>query len=171
MDTPNPLHEDTPYTKHDGKCGERGERIHLTPHYLATLLEEQNQVQYGKPGFNNKLNQSLALFTLFEFLLSNKGKVFVHEWAHYRYGVFDEYGTAGGKYPLFYRKSGSSSIVPNICSNNPAIFTVRDITNNATKCQNDSATGIYNENCRYVLGKYFTPLTSLTSHHQLESVS
>ena len=53
--------------------------------------------------------------------------MFVREWAHLRYGVFDEYGQAKDRnYPLFYRPQGSSSaIVPNLCTNKPPIFTVR----------------------------------------------
>ena len=50
MDTPNPMHGDVPYTKQNGKCGEKGGRIHLTPDYVATLLEQQKVLQYGKPG-------------------------------------------------------------------------------------------------------------------------
>ena len=41
---------DRPYTQHNGKCGEMGERIHMSPNYLMTLFEEQKVLQYGKPG-------------------------------------------------------------------------------------------------------------------------
>ena len=44
------------------------------------------------------------------------GKVFVHEWAKYRYGVFEEYGYPGDdRYPMFYYdKLGLT--VPNYCT-------------------------------------------------------
>ncbi len=33
------------------------------------------------------------------------GNVFVHEWAKFRYGVFEEYGYPGDElYPLFYQE-------------------------------------------------------------------
>ncbi len=43
-------YDDGPYTQHNGKCGEMGERIHMSPNYLMTLFEEQKVLQYGKPG-------------------------------------------------------------------------------------------------------------------------
>jgi hypothetical protein len=100
-----------------------------------------------------------------------KGKVFVHEWAHYRYGIFDEYGMAGGKYPLFYRQSGSSLIEPNICANYPTMFSEYDIRTNTAPCQPDLATNLYDDNCRFKLDRDFLPETSLASYHQIKSVS
>jgi calcium-activated chloride channel regulator 4 len=44
------MHKDVPYTQQNGKCGEKGERIHLTPNYVLTIVQEQNIAQYGKPG-------------------------------------------------------------------------------------------------------------------------
>ena len=66
-------------------------------------------------------------YFLFCFIFLKQRKFFVHEWAHLRYGVFDEYGQAKDRnYPLFYRPEGtSSSIVPNLCTSKPPIFTVR----------------------------------------------
>lgn len=99
------------------------------------------------------------------------GKVFVHEWAHYRYGVFDEYGTPGDpEFPLFYRSQATQSIVPNICVNAPLDYTVVDISNNSTTCKIDPATNLYDKNCRFILSNDFKPTSSLTSYHHLESV-
>nr|XP_037272950.1 calcium-activated chloride channel regulator 1-like [Rhipicephalus microplus] len=40
---------------------------------------------------------------VFEFVREKRSYVFVHEWAHFRYGVFDEYGRRDDdKYPLTY---------------------------------------------------------------------
>ena len=42
--------------------------------------------------------------------LDYEEKHFIHEWAHYRYGVFDEYGIPGDpKYPTFYMENGTVS--------------------------------------------------------------
>jgi len=50
-------------------------------------------------------------------------KLFVHEWAHLRYGVFDEFGKANDKkFPLFYRPQGSNSIMPNLCTDERPSF-------------------------------------------------
>ena len=75
----NPLYMDTPYTFQPGGCGERGEYIHLTPEYLAHLTDTSTD-RFGP-----------------------YSKIFVHEWAKFRYGVFEEYGYPGDeRYPLFY---------------------------------------------------------------------
>ncbi|GAB1288211.1 Chloride channel accessory 4B [Apodemus speciosus] len=55
---------DEPYTRQFTQCGEKAEYIHLTPDFV--LGKKQNE--YG-----------------------DSGKVLVHEWAHLRWGVFDEY--------------------------------------------------------------------------------
>ncbi|XP_058032882.1 calcium-activated chloride channel regulator 1-like [Ahaetulla prasina] len=56
---------DDPYTLQFGGCGKPGRYIHFTP----TFLTNDNLIEvYG-----------------------SRGRVFVHEWAHLRWGVFDEY--------------------------------------------------------------------------------
>lgn len=78
----------------------------MTPQYVATLNKSENVAMFGPAG-----------------------KVFVHEWTHLRYGVFDEYGIRGDpSYPLFYRPqstSDSASIEPNLCSDKPPEFTTK----------------------------------------------
>ncbi|NWH61210.1 CLCA1 regulator, partial [Geococcyx californianus] len=54
-----------PYTLQYGGCKEKGRYIHFTPNFL--------------------LNDSLT------HVYGERGRVFVHEWAHLRWGVFDEY--------------------------------------------------------------------------------
>ncbi|XP_009466509.1 PREDICTED: calcium-activated chloride channel regulator 4 [Nipponia nippon] len=60
-------HVDDPYTLHYGGCKEKGQYIHFTPNFL--------------------LNYNLTN------VYGEKGRVFVHEWAHYRWGVFNEYSS------------------------------------------------------------------------------
>uniref|UniRef100_A0A671S880 Calcium-activated chloride channel regulator 4-like n=1 Tax=Sinocyclocheilus anshuiensis TaxID=1608454 RepID=A0A671S880_9TELE len=62
-----------PYTKQYGECGAEGEYIHFTPEYL--------------------LNDT------FIQLYGSRGRVFVHEWAHLRWGVYDEYSE---EKPFYY---------------------------------------------------------------------
>ncbi|XP_064641630.1 calcium-activated chloride channel regulator 1-like [Lineus longissimus] len=66
VDKPNPVWGDNPYTRQPGGCGEPGEFIHLTPEYLLNINE--TQYRWGPPD-----------------------KSLVHEWAHLRWGLFDEY--------------------------------------------------------------------------------
>ncbi|XP_076810328.1 calcium-activated chloride channel regulator 1-like [Clavelina lepadiformis] len=73
----NPVYQDQPYTLQYGGCGEPGTYIHLTPSYLV--------------------NDS------FVNIFGPKGKAMVHEWGHYRWGVFDETPTYG--YNSFYQNS------------------------------------------------------------------
>ncbi|NWQ97271.1 CLCA1 regulator, partial [Burhinus bistriatus] len=58
---------DDPYTLQYGGCKEKGRYIHFTPNFL--------------------LNDNLTK------IYGEKGRVFVHEWAHFRWGVFDEYSS------------------------------------------------------------------------------
>uniref|UniRef100_A0A8C1MJ95 Chloride channel accessory 1 n=1 Tax=Cyprinus carpio TaxID=7962 RepID=A0A8C1MJ95_CYPCA len=65
IDNANPAYGVEPYTNQYGECGAEGEYIHFTPEYL--------------------LNDT------FIQLYGSRGIVFVHEWAHLRWGVYDEY--------------------------------------------------------------------------------
>uniref|UniRef100_A0A8C1MRT6 Chloride channel accessory 1 n=1 Tax=Cyprinus carpio TaxID=7962 RepID=A0A8C1MRT6_CYPCA len=60
IDKANPAYGDEPYTNQYGECGAEGQYIHFTPNFIrdTTLIKP-----YG-----------------------SKGKVFVHEWAHLRWG-------------------------------------------------------------------------------------
>ncbi|KAF4103937.1 calcium-activated chloride channel regulator 1-like [Onychostoma macrolepis] len=76
IDNPNPAYGVEPYTNQYGECGAEGEYIHFTPEYL--------------------LNDT------FIQLYGSRGRVFVHEWAHVRWGVYDE---CNGEKP-FYHSNG-----------------------------------------------------------------
>ncbi|XP_077497635.1 calcium-activated chloride channel regulator 1-like [Amblyomma americanum] len=79
IDMPTPPYDDRPFTTQVKPCGEPGEFIHLTPGFLATLT-----------------NSTAKRFI-------NPAYVFVHEWAHFRYGVFDDYGSLNdSRYPLTF---------------------------------------------------------------------
>uniref|UniRef100_A0A671S898 Calcium-activated chloride channel regulator 4-like n=1 Tax=Sinocyclocheilus anshuiensis TaxID=1608454 RepID=A0A671S898_9TELE len=73
IDNANSANNTEPYTKQYGECGAEGEYIHFTPEYL--------------------LNDT------FIQLYGSRGRVFVHEWAHLRWGVYDEYSE---EKPFYY---------------------------------------------------------------------
>ena len=51
--------------------------------------------------------------------LFQSGKILAHEWAKYRYGVFEEYGYPGDDiYPMFYYDQ-NGQLVPNYCTDTP----------------------------------------------------
>lgn len=62
---PEPSLPPVPHTKHYEGCGKQSVHIHLTSHFL---LHEYTEAYYG-----------------------NIGRVLVHEWGHYRWGLFNEY--------------------------------------------------------------------------------
>ncbi|XP_049275849.1 calcium-activated chloride channel regulator 1 [Rhipicephalus sanguineus] len=79
----NPQYGDTPYTLQPRGCGERGEYVHLTPRFLSDMNDSIADA-YGSPAY-----------------------MLVHEWAHFRYGVFDEYGDPESfRYPSLYCEFG-----------------------------------------------------------------
>ncbi|XP_033101841.1 calcium-activated chloride channel regulator 3A-1-like [Anneissia japonica] len=77
IDLPSDDFGSRPYTSKATQCGELGNYIHLTPRFV---LDQSLQRHYG-----------------------HFDKAFVHEWAHYRWGVFDEY--AEDDMPQFYINS------------------------------------------------------------------
>ncbi|CAN0281741.1 unnamed protein product [Bubo scandiacus] len=80
-------HVDDPYTLQYGGCKEKGQYIHFTPNFI---LNDNLTEVYGE-----------------------KGRVFVHEWAHYWWGVFDEYGS---DMPFYVsRNSGEASVEATSC--------------------------------------------------------
>ncbi|XP_049513415.1 calcium-activated chloride channel regulator 1-like [Dermacentor silvarum] len=117
VDQPNAMYGDKPFTMQKRRCGEPGDFIQVTPAFLATIG-------------NSTANK-----------LANPAYVMVHEWAHYRYGVFDEYGSVDdSRYPLTYCDGGKVKL--NACSNRIA-FTARRA--DGGKCSID-------DRCRFVEG-------------------
>ncbi|XP_006831135.1 PREDICTED: calcium-activated chloride channel regulator 2 [Chrysochloris asiatica] len=78
-------HGDDPYTLQYRGCGKEGKYIHFTPNFL---LNSDFTAGYGP-----------------------RGRVFVHEWAHLRWGVFDEYNN---EKPLYI--NGQNQIKVTRCS-------------------------------------------------------
>ncbi|KAJ8022284.1 Calcium-activated chloride channel regulator 4A [Holothuria leucospilota] len=72
---PDPQQPAVPYTKHYEGCGRQAAHIHFTPEFLL-----DPHPSYG-----------------------SLGRILVHEWGHYRWGLFDEYPDAIGD-PDFYQE-------------------------------------------------------------------
>jgi uncharacterized protein YegL len=94
----------------------------------------------------------------FEDVFGPPGQVFVHEWAKYRYGVFEEHGYPGDQqYPMFYIKkiwtiNGEENVLsPNFCLNGDINYTMENI--NGGNCLFDELTGLPDSNCIFVLDK------------------
>ena len=88
----HPVFTDQPYTQQSGGCGQPGQAIHLP--YTFVTLWNRTRMEYGQPS-----------------------KMFVKEWAKFRYGIFDEFGFSGDQlYPNFYYDH-QGQIVPTGASN------------------------------------------------------
>ncbi|XP_056383393.1 calcium-activated chloride channel regulator 1-like [Hyla sarda] len=149
---------DGPYTVQYRGCGEPGENIHLTPNYL---LNTSLSSMYGPPG-----------------------RTFVHEWAHLRWGVFDEYNT---KIPYYI--SGELKVEATRCSaglkGSDMIEECKEGTCSLRDCKIDPNTGLYERGCLFLPEKvqdvqesimYSAALPSITSfcnsnNHNIEAPS
>ncbi|XP_036612521.1 calcium-activated chloride channel regulator 1-like [Trichosurus vulpecula] len=141
IEVPNPPGSDVPRTDHIGQCGDMGERIHLTPDIiLGKKLDE-----YGLPG-----------------------KILVHEWAHLRWGVFEEYNEA----EPFYQSNGEN--VPVKCSK-AITGTNREYTCSGghcsvRSCRTDPKTGKLNKDCLFIPDKVQTEKASIMFMQSIDSV-
>nr|XP_021328578.1 epithelial chloride channel protein-like isoform X2 [Danio rerio] len=118
IDSPHPAYGDEPYTNQYGECGAEGQYFHFTPNFLR----------------DDKLIK----------LYGSRGKVLVHEWAHLRWGVYDEYSE---KTP-FYR-SASGKIEVTRCSKSIKGL-LRDVSTEPFQlCHNDSRTLLPTDRCSF----------------------
>ncbi|KAG1657273.1 Calcium-activated chloride channel regulator 1 [Nymphon striatum] len=80
-----------------------------------TLLVQNIEKMY------NEASRKLFNATNGNYPLLIKGKEMIHQWAHLRFGVFDEFGYVGDElYPPFYLNETAES-VPTGCSNIPVV--------------------------------------------------
>lgn len=79
ISTEHPVHRGSPFTQQSLGCGQRGDFIQIPSNFLNDL--NATRVRWGDPA-----------------------KVFVQEWAKFRYGIFDEFGFAQDPlYPSFFK--------------------------------------------------------------------
>ncbi|XP_069823730.1 calcium-activated chloride channel regulator 1-like [Dendropsophus ebraccatus] len=115
---------DDPYTLQYGRCGEPGRYIHLTPNYLL----DDNIAVYGP-----------------------KGRVFIHEWAHLRWGVYDEYSEENPYYITQDRKVEATRCPSDIFGINIIKTSECHGENCPTRaCNFDSASVVYEEGCLFL---------------------
>ncbi|XP_006919439.1 calcium-activated chloride channel regulator 1 [Pteropus alecto] len=137
----NPPGNDEPYTEQMGNCGEKGERIHFTPDFIAG----KKLPQYGP-----------------------QGRAFVHEWAHLRWGVFNEYNND----QKFYLSNGKNKAVR--CS---AAITGKNAVNKCqggscvtTPCRPNRTTGLYGKECEFIPDKEQMEKASIMFSQSINSV-
>ncbi|XP_053549660.1 calcium-activated chloride channel regulator 1-like [Bombina bombina] len=135
---------DEPYTLQYGGCGEQGKYIHLTPDFMI----------------HNGLSNTFG----------PRGRVFVHEWAHLRWGVFDEYN----KEVPFYI-AGNGAVEATRCSLNIRGKNIIQQCVGASctigMCSVDPITGLYEDGCSFVLDKNQLTQESIMYSQALPSVS
>ncbi|XP_016100338.1 epithelial chloride channel protein-like [Sinocyclocheilus grahami] len=137
IDNANPAYGDEPYTNQYGECGAEGQYIHFTPNFLrdTTLIKP-----YGP-----------------------KGRVLVHEWAHLRWGVYDEYSE---EMPFYY---SNGNIEATGCSKN-IDGQLSDVTA-GSPCQTDPRTSLPSKGCTFFPNKYQNTHSSIMYLPSLDSVS
>ncbi|XP_062835833.1 calcium-activated chloride channel regulator 1 [Anolis carolinensis] len=117
---------DEPYTLQYGGCGEKGRYIHFTPKFMTN----DNLISvYGSRGNTSYLNICLRVVEFAVLLLLFfTGRVFVHEWAHLRWGLFDEYNNDAPFYSVGNNKAEATRYKPNsVYLNETKVFEFYDL--------------------------------------------
>ncbi|XP_066297322.1 calcium-activated chloride channel regulator 4-like [Branchiostoma lanceolatum] len=166
---PNPEFDHNPYVRTFSGCGEKGEYMHLTPAYildevpllsvrpsvcssvcLSLCLSVRTFSGCGEKGEYMHLTPAYILDEVplgsTEYLWGPSGRVFIHEWSHLRYGVFDEYGIPAEGYPNFYFNENGRITVTGCKINTPGYS--RNYRTNG-RCSTDRATGLPDEECQF----------------------
>ncbi|XP_069823732.1 calcium-activated chloride channel regulator 1-like [Dendropsophus ebraccatus] len=116
------VYGDSPYALQFGGCGERGKYIHLTPNFML----------------NDKVLR----------IHGPRGRVFVHEWAHLRWGVFDEYNE---DIPFYRSKQGNIEATRcplSLKGESKVESCIRDKCKRED-CTVDPKTNLYEEECQF----------------------
>ncbi|KAB5550043.1 hypothetical protein PHYPO_G00049120 [Pangasianodon hypophthalmus] len=137
IDDPHPAFGDDPYTHQTQGCGIEAEYIHFTPNFLL----------------NNDLIK----------VYGPRGRVFVHEWAHLRWGVFDEYN----KKEPFYLSAGQ--IQPTRCTEEISGQWYEIINQSLRPCQTDEA-GKPKSSCEFLPDAVQNTNASIMYMQSLDSV-
>ncbi|XP_075040090.1 calcium-activated chloride channel regulator 1-like [Mixophyes fleayi] len=113
---------DDPYTMQYGACGEHGQYIHFTPNFL---LQENLISVYGP-----------------------HGKVFVHQWARLRWGVFEEYYT---EHPYYISEKFQLEATRCAVDLNGTYRMTQHMENSCVTraCNIDPDTGLFEQGCTF----------------------
>ncbi|XP_078501997.1 calcium-activated chloride channel regulator 1-like [Lissotriton helveticus] len=108
-----------PYTLQYGGCGEPGKYIHFTSNFIT---DDSLLPMYGP-----------------------RGRVFVHEWAHLRWGVFDEYNNDR---PFYI--SGNQVEATRCSSDFRGVFECHGDSCSSKACTYDTSSGLYKDGCTFI---------------------
>lgn len=133
---------DEPYTKQFRGCEGKGEHIHFTPDFV--LGKKQNE--YGPTG-----------------------RLFVHEWAHLRWGVFDEYNDNEPFYSVTPRRIEATRCSEGITGMN-RVPKCQGGSCSFGKCKINSTTQLYEKNCQFFPHKDQIEKTSIMFMQGINSV-
>ncbi|XP_053101853.1 calcium-activated chloride channel regulator 1-like [Hemicordylus capensis] len=134
-------YEDDPYTLQFGGCGEQGRYIHFTSTFLT----------------NDSLHD----------VYGSQGRVFVHEWAHLRWGVFDEYNNDAPFYATGINKAEATRCSADVKGKyifQPSKGPIRE-------CKVERRTGLYESGCQFVPEKQQSTPASIMYMQSLSSVT
>ncbi|XP_042318344.1 calcium-activated chloride channel regulator 1-like [Sceloporus undulatus] len=131
---------DDPYTLQYGGCGEQGRYIHLTSNFLT----------------NDSLHD----------VYGSRGRVLVHEWAHLRWGVFDEYNNDAPFYTTGLNKAEATRCSEGITGQ----YIFRTNKGTTRKCRVEHRTQLYEAGCQFIPDKKQTSLASIMYMQSLSSV-
>ncbi|XP_036375540.1 calcium-activated chloride channel regulator 1-like [Megalops cyprinoides] len=140
IDEPNPQHGDDPYTLQYGDCGTPGRYIHLTPNFL---LDDNLLHAYGP-----------------------RETVLVHEWAHLRWGVYDEYNEE----QPFYLSGNIAEATRCPKAIVGRRFAVSKLHNSMTSCSFDQNTGLPTGDCAFYPEKHQNIPSSIMYLQNLDPV-
>ncbi|KAM5148090.1 calcium-activated chloride channel regulator 1-like [Mantella aurantiaca] len=125
ISSPHLKYGDDPYTLQYGRCGEPGKYIHFTPNFL---LNDSLLSGYG-----------------------SRGRVLVHEWAHLRWGVYDEYNDEKPYYLSQYGKVEATRCSVDIFGINIIQTSQCHGESCPTRpCYFDPNTGLYEQGCVFL---------------------
>ncbi|XP_060132734.1 calcium-activated chloride channel regulator 1-like [Zootoca vivipara] len=132
---------DDPYTLQYGGCGESGRYIHFTPNFLT--------------------NDSLHA------VYGSRGRVFVHEWAHLRWGVFDEYNNDSPFYTTGIKQAEATRCSAGVTGQ----YRFPISPGKTRKCKVESRTQLYEAGCQFIPDKMQTAQASIMYMQSLSSVT
>ncbi|XP_075688314.1 calcium-activated chloride channel regulator 2-like [Rhinoderma darwinii] len=140
ISSPNVNDGNDPYTLHYKGCGKKGKYIHLTPEFLTN----DNLLPVYGP----------------------RGKVFLHEWAHFQWGVFDEYNY---EEPFFV--SVDNKIKATRCSSDMVgMYICKKRFCSDGECIIDPQTGSLEEGCMFLVDSTQKVKSSIMYMQSLSSV-
>uniref|UniRef100_G1KAC3 VWFA domain-containing protein n=1 Tax=Anolis carolinensis TaxID=28377 RepID=G1KAC3_ANOCA len=132
---------DEPYTLQYGGCGEKGRYIHFTPKFMT--------------------NDNLIS------VYGSRGRVFVHEWAHLRWGLFDEYNNDAP----FYSVGNNKAEATRCSSDFTGKYIFRTNEGQIRACNIEHHTQLFEVGCEFIPEKTQTTPASIMYMQSLSSVT